>query len=302
MLVQMWRLSKLSKSGVVEKIGDSKASGEEFDRKAKELHAKADRALAAVGLVQQDLWTTRPGFKPVLLGLSKGDILLKSTELAIGSKYKEKQIFDAILRWQVNHDKAKRMEARAAKSRLGEYGHGEHERGRLASGKILISVDVPATIAAREKYSAFESIVVAKFEQSTPLYRIFDDKELKKILASGKITGGTYSVRAEREFGASWGANISAVINFGNRQRGSRLGDKLYLAKIDGLDFRFAHLNLEVTFDPQGPDQQEVHMDRERCSPALGCSLVNVSLADVDAFYEVFPDDRIERLNLRDLS
>jgi hypothetical protein len=175
------------------------------------------------------------------------------------------------------------------------------QRYLAATGAVRIVVDVPATLNARRKYLNFEAIVIARFDQSVSLYRIFDEQEMQHIVRSGRITGGTYAAKPERDHGASWATNVSAVIEWGNRVRGKRLGEKLYLAKIDALDKRFAHLDPEVSFDPFGPDEQIAMMRADRCNLGLGCSVIDVVAADAD-FFEVDVHGQMHRLKLSEVS
>lgn len=166
---------------------------------------------------------------------------------------------------------------------------------------MRVVVDVDATLRARERYPLFGEIIVGTFEQSASLYRLFDGEELGRVLASGKLTGGNYSVKPEREHGASWGHDVSAIIRWGNSQRGGRLGKKLFLAKIDTLDRRFAHLGPGFDIDPSGPLEQSFSMPMTTCNLALGCSVMNVDVDDVDVFYRVREDGQIERLSYTEL-
>lgn len=170
----------------------------------------------------------------------------------------------------------------------------------MVAGMVRVVVDVPATLAARKKYPMFTTMVVARFDQPFALYRAFDGRELKHILSTGRITGGTYSVKAERDHGASWGHNISEIIPWANRQRGNRLGEDLYLAKLDGFDQAFMHLDPEFAIDPNGPEEQPAMMRGDRCNTGLGCSVINV-MADDCEFYEIRPDNQIERRSLAEL-
>jgi hypothetical protein len=171
---------------------------------------------------------------------------------------------------------------------------------RFVAGRVPITIDTAETLAARKRFPLFNMMVVGTFEGSFALYRAFDGPELKRILRTGKITGGKFSAPAERAYGASWGHNITEVIRGLNSERGRRIGADLYLAKIDGLDQRFAHLNPEVDFDPEGPAFQKASLDAKVCSVGLGCS-VFVDAHDVDAFYLVRPDHQIEQLKPADL-
>jgi hypothetical protein len=166
----------------------------------------------------------------------------------------------------------------------------------LQASQVRILVDVPATLAAREKFKAHPEAVIATFDSSLTLYRIFDGEELARILSSGKITGGNYAVKAERAHGASWGEDISAVIRWGNQIRGARLGKKLYLARLDATGFRFFHLDPEIPdIDPNGPSEQPATMNRARINVGLGASIIDVGLDDVD-LYTVREDGQISKL------
>jgi len=172
---------------------------------------------------------------------------------------------------------------------------------RRFASTARVMIDVPATLKAREKYPLFTEMFVARFDSSLTMYRIFDENELQHILSTGRITGGQYAVKAEREHGASWGSNITKVITWGNGQRGGRLGNQLYLAKLDAMDFQFAHLGIDgVTVDPNGPAEQPLVMDVEKCSTGLGCSIVNVGVGDVD-FFRVEPNSQVEKVSLTEL-
>lgn len=165
---------------------------------------------------------------------------------------------------------------------------------------VRVVVDLQATLAARKKYPLFDRLVIAAFDQSVSLYRIFDGEELKHILSTGKITGGSYSVKAEREHGASWGMNISEVITWGNGQRGKRLGSDLFLAKLDAFDKKFAHLDPNIEVDVDGPDEQPAVIDWKTCNTGVGCSVIDVTVNDVD-FFTVDEDGRMHRATAADL-
>ena len=171
----------------------------------------------------------------------------------------------------------------------------------VSASSVRVLIDRDATLAARAKYSLFTDMIVGTFDQQISLYRIFDDKELRHILSTGKITGGQFSVKAERDHGASWGWNVTEVITWGNGQRGKRLGPELYLAKIDAFDKQFAHVGPELPFDPAGAAEQPVTMPREVCRTGVGCSVIDITTADVDSFAKVSPDGQLSRMTLSDL-
>jgi hypothetical protein len=202
------------------------------------------------------------------------------------------------------------MNLRSVPEAQGKYQLALKELGKVllkktSSVSVNVSVDVPASFAARSRYPLFNELIIGVFDQSVPLYRVMDGEEVRRILSSGKIVGGNYAVKAERDFGASWASDVSSVIDFGNRQRGGRLGQTLYVARIDGRGRRFAHLGPGLTLDQTGPEIQRFTLDISKCNPGLGCSVVDVSLGDVEAFFELLPDGTLDRKdleNLRDLS
>lgn len=163
-----------------------------------------------------------------------------------------------------------------------------------------VVVDLQATLQARNKYPLFSDLIIGKFDSTTTMYRVFDEIELGHILASGRITGGNYSVKAERDHGASWGSNINEVIPWGLRQLGGRLGQELYLAKLDAFDVSFMHLDPGVAIDPNGAPEQTIVFDTSRCNTGLGCSLINVKLEDVDIF-KVNSQGQIQRQSIAEL-
>lgn len=170
----------------------------------------------------------------------------------------------------------------------------------IQARQVSVMVDVKETLEARKKWPLFDEAVVGRFDAPVPLYRVFDETELKHVISSGKITGGSYSVAPERAHGASWGYNIDAVINMGNTLRGNRLGNRIYLAKIDGFDEKFLHLSPGIEFDPQGPPEQPAKMDPEKCNPGLGCSIF-IKAANVEDFFKVEPNGQIQKMSLAEL-
>lgn len=163
---------------------------------------------------------------------------------------------------------------------------------RAAGARVM--VDVPETMRARQRFSMFPDITVAEFDSSVALYRVFDGEELARILKGGKITGGQYAAKPERAYGASWGHNITAIIRMGNQLRGKRLGEQIYLAKIDSIGLTFAHLDPGIEFDLSGPPKQPASFNPSVCNPGLGCSIM-ADAGDVDDWYEVRPDGQLER-------
>jgi hypothetical protein len=155
---------------------------------------------------------------------------------------------------------------------------------------VRVTIHRDATLAAREKFRAFHHSIIAYFDSPILLYRIFDGEELTRIISSKEIIGGTYAIKAERSHGASWGSDPDEVIQWGNRQRGKRLGNDLFLASLNGQGHRFYHLGdkseiKSLAFDPNGPEYQSAVMDVQACGTGLGCSVGKVALADVELFH-----------------
>ena len=148
---------------------------------------------------------------------------------------------------------------------------------------VRVVIDRDATLKAREHFPSMGDQIVGTFEGSAKLFRVFDGEELSRVLQSGLISGGTYSAKAERSHGASWGENMHALIEWGNRLRGKRYGDDIFLAEVDIGGRTFHHLDPKVPFDPSGPAKQSVSMDLSICSAGLGCSM-KVPLSDATLF------------------
>jgi len=163
--------------------------------------------------------------------------------------------------------------------------------------EIVVVADRNATLGARDRWPMFNEAVVGRFDTPFPLYRVLDGTELERILADGKVTGGRYAAAPERAHGASWGYDVSAVIQGGLRQSGGRLGPDLYVAKIDAFDRRFFHLSPGFDIDPAGPEEQERAMDAGRCNWGLGCSVVDVRPDDTDfELYELDAHGQLHRM------
>lgn len=176
----------------------------------------------------------------------------------------------------------------------------ESFEGNKKAASVKVVIDRDETLKARQRFPGFNEGIVGTFESAINLYRIFDGEEVARIVRTGRITGGTYSVKAERAYGASWGANITEVIQWGMGQRGKRLGEDLFLAKLDGFDRKFYHLGPKVDFDPEGAEQQEARVDSGICNTGNACTMIDVSANDVD-FYTVSSSGQIEKLTLSEL-
>lgn len=164
---------------------------------------------------------------------------------------------------------------------------------RVLAREVRITVLRDETLSERRSGSG----LIARFETPFALYRIFDGEELRRIVKTGRISGGVYSIPAERAYGASWGEDITQVIQWGNRQRGQRLGDDLFLAKIDAQGKTFYRMSMdEVPCDPNGPEEQPATMDGSKCSTGLGCSVVDVSFNEA-TYYRVGTTNHMEPIS-----
>ena len=151
---------------------------------------------------------------------------------------------------------------------------------RIASVKVEV---IPkATEKARAQFG--QGIAIGRFKSPIPLFRVFDGEELRRILDTGEIKGGDYSVPGERAFGAQWAGDKNEIAKWGERQRGKRLGHELFMAEINGNGRVFAHL---TGADGQmTPEAGTVSLDPSFCYGGLGCS-VQVGLNDVSKWYVV---------------
>lgn len=147
---------------------------------------------------------------------------------------------------------------------------------------IDVEVDDEATEKARDKHKTFPGITVARFAEPIYLYRVVDKNEWHDVAASGKVVGGSFAVKAERESGASWATNVDDVVSFGLKwQKLGRLKPPLRVLKIDGFDKVFSHL------DPEIYDNK---MSRKKCNTGLGCSVRDVSVVDLERVWIVGDD------------
>ena len=56
-----------------------------------------------------------------------------------------------------------------------------------------------------------KGIAVARMLDAVPMFRVMDGEELRSVFDTGEIKGGSYSVPAERAYGAQWGASLPEV-------------------------------------------------------------------------------------------
>lgn len=152
----------------------------------------------------------------------------------------------------------------------------------LRAGKVRVEVIKDETEKAIKRFGG--GIAVARMLDSVPMFRVMDGEELRSVFDSGEIKGGSYSVPAERAYGAQWGASLPEVAKWGNKTRGRRLGHELFVAEIDGGGRVFAHLS--GAGGKLLPDSGEVSIDPSFCNTGLGCSF-RVGLPQVVRWYSV---------------
>jgi len=168
----------------------------------------------------------------------------------------------------------------------------------LARG-VSVEVNEAATLRARARFgqpTEGESIIVGRFQSPISLYRVFDGEELRNILDTGEIGGGDYSVAAERAFGSQWGSDLKEVAQWGEHQRGNRLGHELFMAEIEGQGKAFAHLHAPKV----EADVGKTVIPFDLCSTGLGCS-VQVGSAEVKQWYSVGKGGRVRKVSLDSL-
>ena len=152
--------------------------------------------------------------------------------------------------------------------------------------------DLERTRELRARWPDLPGIVVARFDGPVGLYRVVDDQEWAEITRTGRIVGGRFAVKAERAVGASWGTNLDQVIAFGLQwKRAGRLRGQLRVLRIDGYDRQFGHLEPGVSDEELST--QGARMAVKACSTGLGCSVADVTLADVDRAWELGDDGRL---------
>lgn len=140
---------------------------------------------------------------------------------------------------------------------------------RYMTAAVKVEVLDRETEKARERFG--QGIALGRFKSPIKLYRVLDGEELREVLSTGEIKGGDYSVPGEREYGAQWGADKAQVSQWGERQRGARLGHDLFVAEIEGNDRVFAHLT--GGGGQMNPGVGTIDLDLDLCSTGLGCSI-----------------------------
>ena len=166
----------------------------------------------------------------------------------------------------------------------------------LRAGKVRVEVIKDETEKAIKRFG--DGIAVARMLDSVPMFRVMDGEELRSVFDSGEIKGGSYSVPAERAYGAQWGASLPEVAKWGDQQRGRRLGHELFVAEIDGGGRVFAHLS--GAGGKLLPDSGVVSIDPSFCYTGLGCSF-RVGLPQVVRWYSVDENGKPTPISKSDL-
>lgn len=168
-----------------------------------------------------------------------------------------------------------------------------------SAGSVLISIDRELTLEF-----GGTSGIVARFDESIPLYRAIDGTELVLAFDKDRFEGGMFATPAERRWGASWAAGSAEEVAqwaTGWAERG-RLGGDLFVVVADGeghMFYREGAREHGVAFDPNGPSVQEVEMPIDLCGTGLGCS-VTVHFDDVSVL-RVLDDGTLDPMTSREL-
>jgi hypothetical protein len=146
------------------------------------------------------------------------------------------------------------------------------------------------SIFLRNKFSLFKNIGVATFLTTTFLWRVIDENEFNIIMKNKKITGGDYSVPAEKYFGASFSGSRNEVINWGLKvKKLGRYKGNLYVIGINAIDKEFLNLNMVERLKEQGFDYEvgDFTINTKLGDVGLGFSIRDVTLDDVRFIYKL---------------
>jgi hypothetical protein len=152
-------------------------------------------------------------------------------------------------------------------------------------------------MALRKRYPLFNNIGVATFLATVLVWRVVDQRELDIILKTGKITGGNYSVPAEKSFGASFGGSRGEVVDWGLRvKKAGRISGQLYVIGINAQDKKFMNINMTERLEEQGLSYKvgDMEVDSKLGDVGLGYSIHDVRLSDIHFIYEL--DDKTKNL------
>lgn len=166
---------------------------------------------------------------------------------------------------------------------------------RFLARSVQVEVNEKATERARARYKG--DIAIGRFLSPIKLYRVFDGEELRRIIDTGEIKGGDYSVAGERAFGSQWGSDRQDVAKWGEMQRSKRLGHELFMAEINGQGRVFSHLSGAGGKMQPG---ETITLDAEFCATSLGCSL-HVGMYDVDNWYVVEPGGKPRKISFGEM-
>jgi len=186
----------------------------------------------------------------------------------------------------------------------------------MRDGDIKIRIDRDRTNALpghkeellghlRGQYASdVKSSIVAEFISNVSMFRIVDEREVRDILRTGIVSGGSFATPGERRYGASWAGDPDGLIAWGRGwQRNRRLGKNLFLLELPNAGGKtFYHLAIltRPRFDPFGPPEQIATMNVSDCSTGLGCSIAKVRAREI-YFFRVKPDGRTVPVEAIDL-
>jgi hypothetical protein len=158
----------------------------------------------------------------------------------------------------------------------------------LTGSTVRVSINVPETEKARQYYPDHHPLV-GVFEDSVPLYRIVDERELQRVLGGSPVKGGpSFSMALERKYGAQWASSLGNVLQFG-REHQDRLEPPLFVFQIDGKGHTFYHMDVPGVDLSQGG--VPVLVSSSFCTNQWGCSVL-VAPEDIEKFYRVTDDWR----------
>ena len=109
-------------------------------------------------------------------------------------------------------------------------------------------------------------------------------------MRTGKVTGGEFSIKPEREMGPSFTGSRSNAVAFGLAwKKANRLKGQLYLIGINAEDKEFLNLSMVERFEKQGLkyDIGDFDIHSSLGDTTLGFSVRNVTSKDINYIYEL---------------
>lgn len=143
----------------------------------------------------------------------------------------------------------------------------------------------------REK-TLFKKVGIGTFLTTVWLWRCMVEAEFLDILNTGKVVGGTFSIKVERNFGASFSGSRDDVLNWCSKN--TRYQGQLYIIGINAQQKEFLNLGMEDGMEAQGLKYEvgDLIINTKIGDTGLGFSVRDVTIDDIHFIYKV---DREEK-------